>query len=51
LSAKDTKYEFFGRLISFARAEPEAVAKHGRSIAVMAIETYRRLKIFEMGHK
>ena len=29
LTAKDTKYGF-GRLIDLARAEPVAVAKHGR---------------------
>ena len=37
LSAKDAKYGF-GRLIDLARAEPVAVAKHGRPVvAVMAV--------------
>lgn len=44
LSAKDAKYGF-GRLIDLARAEPVAVAKHGRPVVVvMAIEEYERLK-------
>ena len=47
LSAKDAKYGF-GRLIDLARAEPVAVAKHGRPvIVVMAIEEYERLKDIE----
>ena len=50
LSAKDAKYGF-GRLIDLARAEPVAVAKHGRTVVVvMAIEEYERLKGIEMGH-
>jgi prevent-host-death family protein len=50
LSAKDAKYGF-GRLIDLARAEPVAVAKHGRPVVVvMAIEEYERLKVIEMGH-
>ena len=50
LSAKDAKYDF-GRLIDLARAEPVAVAKHGRPVvAVMAVEQYERLKFFEKGH-
>ena len=50
LSAKDAKYGF-GRLIDLARAEPVAVAKHGRPVVVvMAIEEYERLKGIEMGH-
>ena len=50
LSAKDAKYGF-GRLIDLARAEPVAVAKHGRPVvAVMAVEQYERLKFFETGH-
>lgn len=50
LSAKDAKYGF-GRLIDLARAEPVAVAKHGRPVViVMAVEEYERLKIFETGH-
>ena len=50
LSAKDAKYGF-GRLIDLARAEPVAVAKHGRSVVVvMAVEEYERLKVFEPGH-
>jgi len=36
--AKEAKYGF-GRLIDLARAEPVAVAKHGRPVAaVMALE-------------
>ena len=34
LSAKDAKYGF-GRLIDLARAEPVAVAKHGRTVVVV----------------
>ena len=50
LSAKDAKYGF-GRLIDLARAEPVAVAKHGRPVVVvMAVEKYERLKVFETGH-
>jgi prevent-host-death family protein len=50
LSAKDAKYGF-GRLIDLARAEPVAVAKHGRPVVVvMAIEEYERLKGIELGH-
>lgn len=48
LTAKDAKYGF-GRLIDIARAEPVAVAKHGRTvIVVMAVEEYERLKDIEM---
>ena len=47
LSVKDAKYGF-GRLIDLARAEPVAVANHGRSVVVvMAVEKYERLKFFE----
>ena len=50
LSAKDAKYGF-GQLIDLARAEPVAVAKHGRPVVVgMAVEEYERLKFFETGH-
>ena len=51
LSAKDAKYGF-GRLIDLARAEPVAVAKHGRPVVVvMAVEEeYKRLKFLETGH-
>ena len=50
LSAKDAKY-CFGRLIDLARAEPVAVAKHGRPVVVvMAVEEYERLKVFETSH-
>ena len=50
LSAKDAKYGF-GRLIDLARAEPVAVAKHGRAVVVvMAVEEYERLKGIEMDH-
>ena len=44
LSAKDAKYGF-GRLIDLARAEPVAVAKHGRPVVVvLSVEEYERLK-------
>ena len=47
LSAKDAKYGF-GRLIDLARAEPVAVAKHGRPVVVvMSIEELERLKVVE----
>ena len=46
MTAKDAKYGF-GRLIDLARAEPVAVAKHGRLVVVMAVEEYERLKSFE----
>ena len=47
LSAKDAKYGF-GRLIDLARAEPVAVAKHGRPVVVvMAIEEYERQRGIE----
>lgn len=47
LTAKDAKYGF-GRLIDLARAEPVAVAKHGRTVVVvLAIEEYARLKTLE----
>ena len=50
LSAKDAKYGF-GRLIDLARAEPVAVAKHGRPVVVvMAVEEYERLKALD-SHK
>ena len=50
LSAKNAKYGF-GRLIDLARAQPVAVAKHGRPVVVlMAVEEYERLKFFETGH-
>ena len=50
LSAKDAKYGF-GRLIDLARAEPVAVAKHGRPVmVVMAVEEYERLKVLDLGH-
>ncbi|MCB1484702.1 MAG: type II toxin-antitoxin system Phd/YefM family antitoxin, partial [Hyphomicrobiaceae bacterium] len=46
-SAKDAKYGF-GRLIDLARAEPVAVAKHGRTVVVvLAVEEYERLKTIE----
>ena len=51
LSAKDAKYGF-GRLIDLARAEPVAVAKHGRPvIVVMAVEEFERLKALERASK
>ena len=47
IAAKDAKYGF-GKLIDLARAEPVAVAKHGRPVVVvMAIEEYERLKTLE----
>ena len=47
LSAKDAKYSF-GRLIDLARAEPVAVAKHGRPVVVvLSVEEYERLKSLE----
>ena len=50
LSAKAAKYGF-GRLIDLARAEPVAVAKHGRPVVVvMAVEEYERLMVFETCH-
>ena len=51
LSAKDAKYGF-GRLIDLARAEPVAVAKHGRpGVVVLAIEEYERLKRLDVQEK
>ena len=48
LSAKDAKYGF-GRLIDLARAEPVAVAKHGRPVVVvLSVEEYERLKVLDM---
>jgi prevent-host-death family protein len=47
LTAKDAKYGF-GRLIDLARAEPVAVAKHGRPVVVvMVVEEFERLKALE----
>jgi prevent-host-death family protein len=47
LAAKDAKYGF-GRLIDLARAEPVAVAKHGRAVVVvMAVEEFERLKALD----
>ena len=47
LSAKDAK-KGFGRLIDLARAEPVAVAKHGRTVVVvLAIEECERLKALD----
>ena len=38
-------------MIDLARAEPVAVAKHGRPVViVMAVEEYQRLKVLERGH-
>lgn len=48
LTTKDAKYGF-GRLIDLARAEPVAVAKHGRPVVVvMAVEEFERLKALDM---
>lgn len=50
LSAKDAKYGF-GRLIDLARAEPVAVAKHGRPVVVvMSVEEFERLKRLDVQH-
>jgi len=50
LTAKDAKYGF-GRLIDLARAEPVAVAKHGRTVVVvLSIEEYERLKALDAPH-
>lgn len=47
LTAKDAKYGF-GRLVDLARAEPVAVAKHGRTVVVvLAVEEYERLKALD----
>ncbi len=47
ITAKDVKFGF-GRLIDLARAEPAAVAKHGRPVVVvMAVEELERLKALE----
>ena len=47
LTAKDAK-NGFGRLMDLARAEPVAVAKHGRPVVVvMAVEEFERLKALE----
>ena len=47
LTAKDAKCGV-GRLIDLARAEPVAVAKHGRPVVVvMAVEEFERLKALE----
>ncbi len=47
LTAKDAKYGF-GRLIDLTRAEPVAVAKHGRLVVVvMAVEEFERLKALD----
>ena len=49
LNATDAKYSF-GRLIDLARAEPVAVAQHGRPVVVMvAVEEYERLRALDMG--
>ncbi len=38
----------FGRLIDLARAEPVAVARHGRPVVVvLPVEEYERLKLLE----
>ncbi len=47
LTAKDAKYGF-GRLIDLARANPVAVAKHGRRVVVvLAVEEFERLKALD----
>jgi prevent-host-death family protein len=48
LTAKDAKYAF-GRLIDLARAEPVAVAKHGRPVVVvLSVEEFERLKALDV---
>ncbi len=48
LTAKDARHGF-GRLIDLARAEPLAVARHGRPVVVvMAIEEHERLKALDL---
>jgi prevent-host-death family protein len=48
LTAKDAKYGF-GRLIDLARAEPVAVAKHGRPVVVvLSVEEFERLKALDV---
>ena len=42
LTAKDAKYGF-GRLIDLARAALAEVVKHGRPVAVMAVEEHAQL--------
>ena len=47
LTAKDAKYGF-GRLTDLARAQPIAVAKHGRPVVVvMSVEEFERLKVLD----
>jgi prevent-host-death family protein len=47
LTAKDAKYRF-GCLTDLARAEPVAIAKHGRPVVVvLAVEEFERLKAME----
>ena len=47
LTAKEARYGF-GRLIDLARANPVAVAKHGRPVVVvMAVEEFERLKALD----
>lgn len=48
LTAKDAKYGF-GRLIDLARAEPVAVAKHGRPVVVvLSVEEFERLNALDV---
>ena len=46
LSTKGTEYGF-GRLIDFSQDEPIVVTKHGRSVVVISVEEYKRLKALE----
>jgi hypothetical protein len=51
LSVKEVNWGF-GRLIGLARAEPVAVAKHGRpAVVVLAIEDNERLKPLDVPSK
>jgi len=44
MSARDAKNSF-GKLIDTARAEPVAIEKHGRTVAVvLSIESYEQLR-------
>jgi len=45
-NARDAKYGF-GPPIDLARAVPVAVAKHGRTVVVLAVERYERPKALD----
>jgi prevent-host-death family protein len=46
VSSRQAKYNF-GRLIEWGRASPVVVEKHDRSVAVVSVEEYQRLKSTE----